>query len=179
MASFASAENHVFELFISKCCHFEHNEDNHLKPTPSATYFPKFLWEVKSLLISLAAFELLKFEKWPHVVLWNYSFGKESILQFFRTLRCNSVDFFAANSGLNRGQREGRIYEQWTPPQPNDSLAPMRNMHNKSLDNQTPPLLKPSIVPSSSNQSSQMQSNNELPDKTSRLSIQEELSQPR
>ena len=78
MAWFASAENLVFALFFSKCCHLEHNEDNHLKPTPNVTYFPKFLWEEKSLLISLAAFELLKFEKWPQVVLRNHNFGKES-----------------------------------------------------------------------------------------------------
>ena len=88
----------------------------------------------------------------------------------------NSVDFFAGNVGLRREQREGRIYEQWTPtphpPQPDDSLAPMRKMHN----NQTPPaLLKPSVVNwSSSNQSSDHpQSSNELLKPTGRLSIQE------
>ena len=34
--------------------------------------------EEKSLLISLAAFELLEFEKWPQLVLRNYNFGEES-----------------------------------------------------------------------------------------------------
>ena len=78
MAWFASAENLVFALFFSKCCHLEHNEYNHLKPTSNVTYFPKSLWEEKNLLISLAAFELLKFEKWPQVVLRKHNFGEES-----------------------------------------------------------------------------------------------------
>ena len=56
----------------------EHNKDNHLKPTPDVTCLTKFLWEEKSLLIYLSAFELLKFEKWPQVVLRNYNFGEES-----------------------------------------------------------------------------------------------------
>ena len=98
MASFASAENLVFALFISKCCHLEHNEDNHSKPTPDVKDFLKFLLEGKSFLISLAAFELLKFEKWPQV-LQNHYFGEESspVLSystFFRTLRAAlKVDF--------------------------------------------------------------------------------------
>ena len=89
MALFASAENLIFALFFSKCCHLEHNEDNHLKPTPDVTYFPKFLWEEKSLLISLTAFELLKFEKWPQVVLRNPNFGEESspVLSYSTVLR--------------------------------------------------------------------------------------------
>ena len=81
MAWFASAENLVFSLF-SECCHLEHNEDNNLKPTPNVTYFPKFLLEEKSLLISLATFELLEFEKWPQVVLRNHNFGEESSPSF-------------------------------------------------------------------------------------------------
>jgi hypothetical protein len=32
-----------FLLFFSKCCHLEHNKDNHMKPTPDVNYFPKFL----------------------------------------------------------------------------------------------------------------------------------------
>ena len=78
MASFASAENLVFALFISKCCHLGHNVDNHSKPTPDVNVFLKFLLEGKSFLISLAAFELLKFEKWPQAVLGNHNFGEES-----------------------------------------------------------------------------------------------------
>ena len=40
--------------------------------------FLNFYGKKKSLLISLAAFELLEFEKWPQVVLRNYNFGEES-----------------------------------------------------------------------------------------------------
>ena len=71
----------------------EHNEDNHLKPTPNVNYFPKFLWEEKSLLISLAAFELLKFEKWPQVVLRNHNFGKESSPVLLYVLYVQSNDY--------------------------------------------------------------------------------------
>ena len=78
MAWIASAENLVFALFFSKYCHLERNEDNHLKPTSNINYFSKFLWEEESFLISLSAFELFKFEKWPQVVLQNHDFGEES-----------------------------------------------------------------------------------------------------
>ena len=43
MALFARADNLFFALFFSKCCHLEHNQDNHLKPTPDVNNFPKFL----------------------------------------------------------------------------------------------------------------------------------------
>ena len=42
--------------------------------------FLNFYGKKKSLLISLAAFELLEFEKWPQVVLRNYNFGEEGSL---------------------------------------------------------------------------------------------------
>ena len=86
MASFASADNLFFALFFSKCCHLEHNQDNHLKPTPDVNNFPKFLWEVNSFLISPTTFELLNFEKWPHVALPNPNLEKK-YLQFLSPLR--------------------------------------------------------------------------------------------
>ena len=42
------------------------------------TVFPNFLWEEKGFLISVAPVELLKFEKWPQVLLRNYNSGEES-----------------------------------------------------------------------------------------------------
>ena len=78
MALFASAESLIFALFFSKCCHLEHNEDKHMKPTLNVYYFPKFLWEERSILISPTAFELFNFEKWPQVVQQNLKYGEES-----------------------------------------------------------------------------------------------------
>ena len=90
-----------FCSLFSKCCHLEHNEDNHLKPTPNVNYFPKFLWEEKSLLISLAAFELLKFEKWPQVVLRNHNFGEESSpVLSYSTDEAKTKMFFQKNKNL-------------------------------------------------------------------------------
>jgi len=50
MALFASAENLVFAHFFSKCCHFEHNKDNHLKPNLNVNSLPNFSWEEKKLI---------------------------------------------------------------------------------------------------------------------------------
>ena len=50
---------------------------NQHKPTPDVNNFPKFLWEVNSFLISPTTFELLNFEKWPHVALRNPKFAEE------------------------------------------------------------------------------------------------------
>ena len=60
VALFARAENLDFALFFWKCCNLEHNQENHSKQTPNFNFFPKFLWEEKSFLISGTTCKKLK-----------------------------------------------------------------------------------------------------------------------